>query len=425
MSQDGGQPRRLPAVGDSPSFVGDSGAFCFAATRDSKLLAITATLEQPEKQAAIRGMTDVLRAQWAGTDDWFMYYQPTSRTLVAQRADLKTRSTVGPLRVLAADIPAPNGYPAFGASPSLAAFVVNPREARNDFVSRLTWVDRDGKVLGYLGDTRGYWYARISHDGGQVAANPDDDIWLLDAKPSAMPKRFTTEMDAKRAASWPVWSPHDDRLLGQVSGYAPVGISVRDYPLSNPAAGHEILPATEPSYVTDWSRDGRYLLMTTHFTLNADLAYYDFGEGQTKPFLSTAAYEDGGVLSPDGHWLAYMSNTSGAFEVYVSAFPSGGEEKRVSLAGGRHPRWRGSDGKELFFLAPDGSVMAAPVKYTPSLEIGTPARLFRMPMVDIIHGLNAPYDVAPDGSKFLVIVPVQSSPVPLTLVRNWKAFIER
>jgi hypothetical protein len=109
----------------------------------------------------------------------------------------------------------------------------------------------------------------------------------------------------------------------------------------------------------------------------------------------------------------------------VQPFPGGGQEKRVSFAGGMHPRWRGKDGKELFFLTTDGSVMAAEVKYQPSLEISTPTRLFRMTMVDLIHGLISPYDVSPDGQKFLVIVPVQSSPVPLTLIQNWKAFIER
>jgi hypothetical protein len=131
------------------------------------------------------------------------------------------------------------------------------------------------------------------------------------------------------------------------------------------------------------------------------------------------------VLSPDGHWLAYASNTSGRFEVYVRPFPGGGQEKRVSIAGGSHPRWRRTDGKELFFLAPGGTVMACDVTHRDSVEIAEPKPLLQMGMADIIQGNVPPYDVSPDGQRFLVIVPVRSQPVPLTLMQNWKTFIER
>jgi hypothetical protein len=151
---------------------------------------------------------------------------------------------------------------------------------------------------------------------------------------------------------------------------------------------------------------------------------FDFSDKRLKTFLSTPAYERYGVLSPDGHWIAYVSNTTGAFEVYVQPFPEGGKEKRVSSSGGIHPRWC-RDGKELVFLTSDWRVMAAEVKLQPSLEISTPVELFRKVMVDIIHGLIAPYDVSPDGEKFLVIVPVQSAPVPLTLIQNWPALMKR
>ena len=85
----------------------------------------------------------------------------------------------------------------------------------------------------------------------------------------------------------------------------------------------------------------------------ADLAYYDSVDKQVKPFLGTSADEFPGTLSPDGHAIAYVSNTTGTYEVYVQRFPEGGEEKKVSFAGGLHPRWNG-DGTELYFLAPGG-----------------------------------------------------------------------
>ena len=335
-----------------------------------------------------------------------------------------TARAITPFKVLAAQVPAPNGYPAFSVSPSLTAFVVNPTEARNDYASRLTWVDRSGNVLKSVGETKGYWSVRLSHDGRQIATTPDNDVWRMDAA-SGVAVRFTQEAAANRQAAWPIWSPLDDRLLAMVGDTTVVsGTAVRGYPVSDPSLSQEILPPTEAWYATDWSRDGRFLAVTRNFTSNADLAYYDVPGKHLEPLLATSAYEDLASFSPEGHWVAYVSNTSGRFEVYIRAFPSGGHEKGVSLAGGMHPRWR-SDGKEVFFLAPDGYVMAASVTYRPSLEIGTPTRLFRVTMVDIIHGLVAPYDVAPDGSRFLVVAPVQSSPVPLTLIQNWKGFIER
>ena len=156
----------------------------------------------------------------------------------------------------------------------------------------------------------------------------------------------------------------------------------------------------------------------------ADIAYYDFNDKQVKTFLATPAYESFGVLSPDGHWIAYASNTSGVFEVYVRPFPEGGKEKRVSFNGGMHPRWC-RNGNELVFLTSDWRVMSAQVKLQSSLQIDTPVELFHMVMADIIHGMVAPYDVSPDGEKFLVIVPVQTAPVPLTLIQNWPALMKR
>jgi serine/threonine protein kinase len=423
VSDTGGEPAYIPMLKDafSSSFIGDKNTFVFSKFKNSKTLAFSASLDRPDSCTMIKGTTDVGGIEWAGAD-WFMLYHYTERTLVAQRADLATGDTIGPVKLLAERVPAPNASPSFSVSPAgLAAFVVNPPEAQNDYASRLTWVDRQGNVVGRLGETRGYWYARISHDGRHVAANPDDDIWIFDTS-TGMPARLTREMDSGSQSAWPVWAPGDDHVLGSVSGLAG-NIGVRNYTIAG-GQGQEVIKATEASHTTDWSLDGRYALVIRNITTNADLAYYDFSEKQLKPFLSTAAYEDFGVFSPDGHWVAYASNASGSFEIYVRSFPKGDQEKRVSFNGGIHPRWR-RDGKELFFLTSDRTVMSASVKLQPSLEIGSPVRLFQMQMADICQGLISPYDVSPDGKKFLVIVPVQSAPVPLTLIQNWKAYIDR
>jgi serine/threonine protein kinase len=426
VSEGGGEPGPTSWGswwGSWPSFLEDGNRFVFGMNQDSENLAFIATMGQPGRQTQIQGITDVDGIQWAGTD-LFMVHRYKERTLVLQRADLNQGEAVGMPVPIAERVPAPNGVPSFSVSPAgLAAFVVNPPEARNDFASRLTWVDRKGKILETLGETGGYWNVRISPDGREVAVNPDDDTWIFDVA-TRNSVRFTREMDSGAFAYLVAWSYHGDHLLANVIGSGG-GYGLRDYPRSGGQA-RDLDIKSAGFGAPDWSRDGRYVVFSRMEQNSdmADIAYYDFNNKQVKTFLATPAYEGFGVLSQDGHWIAYASNTSGSFEVYMRPFPEVGQEKRVSFNGGMHPRWC-RNGKELVFLTSDWRVMSAQVKLQPSLQIDTPVELFHMPMADIIHGMIAPYDVSPDGDRFLIIVPVQSAPVPLTLIQNWTALTKR
>src|SRR5262249_46857165 len=147
------------------------------------------------------------------------------------------------------------------------------------------------------------------------------------------------------------------------------------------------------------------------------------------PFLKTPFREAYGAFSPDGRWVAYHSNESGQQEVYVRPFvpPGAGqitgptEEKwQVSTAGGVFPQWK-PDGKELYYLSPDGAMMAVPIAVTGStLEPGSPVRLFSTRIMG--GGLDAQqrrqYDVAPDG-RFLINTVLPAPPAPITLLQNW------
>jgi eukaryotic-like serine/threonine-protein kinase len=177
--------------------------------------------------------------------------------------------------------------------------------------------------------------------------------------------------------------------------------------------------------LTDWSRDGKYILCDRYGSGEdlSDVAYLDFAARQTRLFLATRANEQSGCFSPDGRWVAYVSNETGTDEVYVRSFPDGAHPKRISHAGGMHPRWR-ADGKELFFLAPGWKVMSAGVTLQPELDVSTPVALFQITMADISQGTISPYDVAPDGQRFLVISP-QSKPIPLTLIQHWTGLVDR
>jgi hypothetical protein len=169
---------------------------------------------------------------------------------------------------------------------------------------------------------------------------------------------------------------------------------------SNGEEEDELLKAVETSAsATDWSSDGRFLI----YVSTGDLWVLPrFGEGKPYPFAPTTATEGAPVFSPDARWIAYTSDETGQRQVHVRAFPSWGGNYQVSSAGGNHPRWRG-DGRELFFLAPDATMMAAEIDTKQRLHASAPRPLFQTGIL-AQQSDNRPYVVTEDGSRFLVSV---------------------
>jgi dipeptidyl aminopeptidase/acylaminoacyl peptidase len=199
---------------------------------------------------------------------------------------------------------------------------------------------------------------------------------------------------------------------------------------SNGAPGSERLLLEEvkaPAFPEDWSRDGRFLLyMVYDPKTGRDLWAVDMNEKPLtpRPFVNTSFDERSGQFSPDGHWLAYQTDESGRPEVVVVSFPDPTERRNVSTSGGAQPRWR-SDGKELYFVASDGSLMAAPITiarqaHGSRIEVGAPVSLFQ---TLILGGgdanVNTQYAVSRDG-RFLISQPAESATTPITLILNWK-----
>jgi hypothetical protein len=184
----------------------------------------------------------------------------------------------------------------------------------------------------------------------------------------------------------------------------------------------------EPKNPLAWSPDGRFLLYATlHEKTGTDLwALPLSGQGKPFPVVQTPFEETAGQLSPDGRWVAYQSNESGVVQIYVRPFPGPGDQWQVSTAGGSQPRWR-TDGKELFYVAPDTQLMAVPIIVEAdrqTLDAGAPVPLFR---TRLASGANIPggvmskpqYSVAADG-RFLMNVAVEgASAPPITVVLNW------
>ena len=200
------------------------------------------------------------------------------------------------------------------------------------------------------------------------------------------------------------------------------------YLKASSGAGQETVLVSSPQTKTptDWSRDGRFILF--HVSDDPKTGYDIWVlplDGDRKPFLFVNAnYEErNAVFSPDGHWIAYQSNESGRHEIYVRPFPaSAGGQWQVSTGGGISPRWA-PDGRELYYLGPDGKLMAAPIVVNgTALEPGAPLALFQTRVwgggTETYQRVQ--YDVARDG-RFLINMAIDDAATsPITLLLNWK-----
>jgi Tol biopolymer transport system component len=152
------------------------------------------------------------------------------------------------------------------------------------------------------------------------------------------------------------------------------------------------------------------------------------GERKPLPAVQTAGDQFGGEISPDGRWLAYESNESGRFDVYLQPFPDAGGKWQVSLAGGTQARWS-RDGRELYFVAPDARLMAAPVRASAdgkTLDLGSPVPLFRPRLASGAGATpgRAQYAVAPDGRFLMNTVVEDTAASPITVIVNWAAALD-
>ena len=297
---------------------------------------------------------------------------------------------------------------------------------------RLEWLDRAGKVLGTLGEPATYGQMALSPDGRRVAAEIQDpktgvDLWLIDVARDVA-SRLTTDAANERE---PVWSPDGRELLFTSDSGGDENILHKALQGSEPAAplpgGVGATPG-ERDLPENWSRAGNTLL---YMTLGKDRTFWAFpmdGKGKPERLLSGQFSIDEPHVSPDGRWLAYISTESGQFELYVEPFRRRGEKLRVSTSGGGQPRWRG-DGRELFYLSPDGGIVSVSVREGASgLELGRPTTLVSADRTQaVVTGPDYDdWDVTPDGQRFLVKVsatPVERPRIHVLL--NWPSLVPR
>ena len=290
--------------------------------------------------------------------------------------------------------------------------------------SQLIWFNREGKSLGGGGRTSYYTDPWLSPDVNQAVVRVSDsarqagDIWLLQLLPGT-PLRLTFH---PRDDRFPIWSPDGNRIVfsSNRTGY----YELYQRPSSGTGDDELLLETRSSKMPTDWSQDGRHIvyldiLPTTQFDLSVLPLY---GNRKPQPFAQREFNEKQGRLSPDGRWMAYASDETGRYEVYVQSFPAGGGKWQISSGGGEQPSWR-SDGKELFYVGEGQKLIAVGVDARSStFRANTPLELFRMHSPVSSTYTRNEYASTPDGQRFLVNTLVGTpASSPITVVINWSA----
>jgi Tol biopolymer transport system component len=311
----------------------------------------------------------------------------------------------------------PSGDPMAAASTTgTLAYTTGQRRT-----SRLTWFSRTGRPLGTVGEPGVYYDPALSPDGSTMAVEKHDwerfsgDIWTVDLSRGAF-SRLTTAPGFENVA---IWSP-DGRQIAFSSDQEKVQkIFVKN--ASGSGADQVLIAKESRSYATDWSSDGRHVLfMTDGGTTGLDVWSYDVEHRTSSPLLASPFSEALAKFSPDGKWIAYVSDEAQQRQVFVQSFPGGAVKIQISTAGGNEPEWR-RDGKELFYLTTDGTLMAVGIQVAGGqIHVGTTEPLF-VTNIEQFRGIRNEYTASSDGQRFLVVNPlVDRDASPIVAVLNWR-----
>lgn len=366
----------------------------------------------------------------AGQRDGFLLFV-RERTLMAQPVNPKTFEPEGELFPVAEQVS--RGYDYGTALYSLSENgILVYQKGRSSEARQYTWFDRTGKEVGRVGNSmRSLNSFAISPDRKRfVLERPSDsgsgtDLWLADIA-RGTESRFTFDPSLN---SGPVWSPDGTRIAFESNrGDGTARVYQRR---TNNMGADELLWENKTGVAAqDWSPDGKYIIFRP---VRGPMDLWALPlSGDRKPIRLVASPSAAetltmGQVSPDGHWLAYATNASGLFQVMVQPFAPAFEKPlaakwQISTGGGAQPRWRG-DGKELFYMAPDGKLMAVEVNTSvESFEHGTPHALFASPADAPTGPMSWSYVPSPDGARFLIRTPATPSESPsLTVIVNWPA----
>jgi Tol biopolymer transport system component/predicted Ser/Thr protein kinase len=296
--------------------------------------------------------------------------------------------------------------------------------------NRLVWVNRNGAEQPLAAPARAYLNPRLSPDGQRVAmgiTEQDAQVWLYDLSRETL-TRFTLEGNSNQ---YPVWEPDGKRIAFQSNKE---GVPNLFWQMADGSGGLERLTTSEDTQTANsWSPDGQLALIEINPTTGWDIWVLQMGgpsagTGQARkalPFLRTTFNESAPRFSPNGRWLAYVSDESGRFEIYVQPYPGPGGKWQISTEGGTEPVWN-PNGRELFYRSGD-KMMAVDIATQSSFAPGKPKVLFAGQYVPT--PVTFPnYDVSPDGQRFLMLKPsdaAEAAPTQINVVLNWFEELKR
>jgi Tol biopolymer transport system component len=403
-----------------PHFLPDGRHFLYMTWKDgtTKRTIVLGSLDGTPSRLLIESQSGAVLA-----GDYILYVQEQPSRLMAWRFDTKTLQMEGMPFPLVPDQNVDyqwlTGEPNASAAGSTLAYTTGKYRR-----SQLTWVSRSGRPLETVGETGVYFDPIVSPDGAMLALEKHDpgkgsgDIWTVDLARGA----FSRLTSAAGFEYTPIWSP--DRRVA----YGSDQLAAPEFFVNTASgAGAETVLVKPPSrsFALDWSSDGRYVV----FMLNGgatrnDIWIYDVQRRTAAALIASPFNEGWARISPDGRWIAYVSDESQQREVYVRSFPDGAVKTQISTAGASQPQWR-RDSKELFYIAPDNTLMAVDIRAEAGrLDASRPDPLF-VANVDQNKSIRNQYAVSPDGQRFLILSLADGNTSPIVAVLHWRGLIRR
>jgi Tol biopolymer transport system component len=410
---DGADERSLP------HFLPDGNHFLYWARSAGKGVIRAASLGSRETQSIVQADSGAAYSS-AG---YLLFLR--GAVLIAQPFDAQELHISGDPQPVATDA-APGNLSSYAVFSAAGRDVLAYVRTRSGSDGLLKWFDRSGRELSAIVPPPGFDYLNpsLSPDQTRVAVSSMDphtgnwDIWVIDLD-STIPTRVTSDPAQDSDA---VWSPDSTEIAFVSNRGGSYGL-YRKRLGGNGAEELLLKTATEPR-MTDWTSDGRFLI----YELNWDvLALPLTGTNRTPiPIATTAFREYGASASTDGKWIAYASNESGEYQVYIQSFPEPRERKRVSTVHGIHPRWR-RDGRELVYWQPPGGLVSVDLRYERGSIYASAPRPTLPSTVGILDVLDSRHHhaMSADGQRFLVRQPRGLAGPPINLVLNWTSALQK
>ncbi len=347
------------------------------------------------------------------------------RVLRAQRINLKDGSPVGDAFPIAegTQVSTNVNYANVSVSANGILTFVNGASAT---LSRLAFFDATGKEVGTVGQPSDQLDPRIAPDGhailfSQAASSGNSDIWAYDLR-----RNIASRVTFSAANEFgPAWSPDSKSFVYTSFDHRPGDLFVKR--VDGGGNGDLLFADKRRKVASEWTRDGKYLIFHALTPGQSwDIEAYSFADRKVIPLVQTKTPELLGHLSPDGKWLAYYGLEGARGEVYVQRFPPTGERWQVSGGGGTMPLWS-ADGHQLFYLSPDGKIMAATTHTDGTQFVADAPRMLFPTRIKTLTGISRnQYDVGRDG-RFLINTNVTDNgrQQAITLVQNWTAKLPR